>query len=544
MSNQVVNVKFKNMSEIILLNDTVNNSVLGDSRYMGAYTLASQLESAGFKVTVIDYFTRHPDFFTFIDKFITPRTLFIGISSTFLAKSPSMIKLSDPEYGKILVDAVLSKNGNNREDLHENYNNPGLWFKTPEELLLWTKKLKNLLHQKNPLGHIILGGAKTSLLVEQKAIDEFDYIVIGTADRAIVELARHLKANTTPAFSKLGNKKILNNLQDSNNKQCPETLYHSKFAIQKKESLPIEISRGCLYNCNFCHYEKKESYRKDLSVLKNEFIRNYENFGTTVYQFCDDCFNDSLKKVEETCNMIMGLPFKIEWISYARVDLAVSRPETLAAMIESGAKGLFFGIESLNDEAIKNSGKKVRSEKLKQFLLETYQQYSDRCLFEGSFIVGLPGETKESIEKTIQWLTENRALDFVSAARLYLQPYEARLDKVSVDYSEYSRSPDLYGIIKSEEKINNQEWTQTNMNSTEASELTRVFLEKWSDSGKNTILRNIFDYPVLRSSGFSQQQIWDMARNEKNAASWGEQALARFQKFVWNYWKELEEKNA
>src|SRR5690606_35918718 len=142
-------------------------------------------------------------------------------------------------------------------------------------------------------------------------------------------------------------------------------------------------------------------------ILKTEFVRNYENFGTTVYHFCDDCFNDSRAKVESVCNVIGQLPFKIEWISYARVDLAIRAPETLEMMIESGVKGLYFGVESFNSVVAKNAGKGVPSEQVKQFLLDFKSKYKNQCLLQASFISGLPGETVESFNETGDWLVSH-----------------------------------------------------------------------------------------------------------------------------------------
>lgn len=531
------------MSDVVLLSDTVTNTVLGDSRYMGPYALASELEKAGFSVVVIDYFTRHPDFFSFLEKFITPQTLFIGVSSTFLAKAPTFPKLANESYREILVDSLLSKNGNNREEFQSSYNQAGLWFDDADDLINWTLKCRSVLTKKNPNGKLVLGGAKTSLLLHKKAIIEFDFIALSAADHAIVDLAKKLKKNESPNFKLNGSLKVLNNEADLKEKFCPTSNFSPKHAIKFKESLPIEISRGCIFSCKFCHYDKKESFRKNLNTLRDEFIRNYELFGTQVYHFCDDCFNDSKVKVLETCAMMQSLPFKLEWISYARIDLCVYHPETLEAMINSGAKGLFFGIESFNDDAIKRAGKKVPSEKIKQCLIESYQKYSAQCLFEGSFIIGLPGEDVDSINKTIEWLTNNKAFDFISAARLYLQPYTQEYDNVSIDYSDYSRKPDEFGITKKNNDATTIEWEHSTMNSSQASQLTKEFLHKWAQNGKNTIFRNIFDYPILRTLDFSKEEIWLMAKDETQASHWGKLASQRYTNFLEQYWKKLIEEN-
>lgn len=532
------------MADVILLTDTVTNSALGDSRYIGSYSLATSLEKAGFKVIVIDYFLRHPDFFNYLKEFISNETLFIGVSSTFLSRPVSWNKLADEDYRKILIESTLSRDGNNRDEYHHLYRKKGLWFDDESELSCWAESVKQILRARNPDGQLIIGGAKTSLLLNQTVLSPFDYVVLGTANFSIVEFARSLKDKRPPEHQLFRNYKVITESQSLKNEIILPVIFTDKNAIAKNESLPLEISRGCSFNCKFCHYEKRGSNRKNLHLLKEEIIRNYETHGTNVYQFCDDCFNDSRAKVLETCSMFLTLPFQIEWISYARVDVAVKFPETMDIMIKSGAKGLFFGIESFNDQALKKAGKKIPSDEVKEFLLNTYQRYQEHCLFEGSFIVGLPGENEESIIETIHWMVQNKPLDFISVARLYLQPYSSTLDKTSMDYSEYSRSPLDYGItIESPENTQNPQWSHAAMTSQEASALSEKFLKLWSLEGKNTILRNIFTYPILRTLGFSISEIWDMARNESTAASWGMEANKRYVLFLENYWKTLKENN-
>ena len=53
---------------------------------MGPYVLASRLEAAGFRTLVIDWFTDIPDFFSYLEPFLSPDILAVGISSTFLSQ--------------------------------------------------------------------------------------------------------------------------------------------------------------------------------------------------------------------------------------------------------------------------------------------------------------------------------------------------------------------------------------------------------------------------------------------------------------------------
>ena len=95
--------------------------------------------------------------------------------------------------------------------------------------------------------------------------------------------------------------------------------WHSKDCILPGETLPIEISRGCIFKCNFCSYplngKKKFDYLRDPALIKEELIYNYENFQTTNYFFADDTFNDSTLKLESLHKVITELPFKIKFVT-------------------------------------------------------------------------------------------------------------------------------------------------------------------------------------------------------------------------------------
>lgn len=486
---------------------------------MGPYVLASQLERAGFDVAVIDYFTRIPDFFEYLEQFLDSSTLFVGISSTFLSPAGP-----DPSGAKF--------------DLR--YGHSGLWLPTGNDLKEWVAKLRSVVRKHNPAAKIVLGGAKAvHPLKGWGEAGVFDFIGLSATDQSIVEFATSLKLGTFPKSYEHKSNLLIDNREELKNKRCPETILNSKYAIRAKESLPIEVSRGCVFNCKFCHFDKKESFRKDLATLRGEFLRNYELFGTTVYHFCDDCFNDSRKKVEEICTMILGLPFKIEWVSYARVDVAVRFPETMRLMVESGASGLFFGLESFNYTVARNAGKGTPPEKVKEFLIEAQQKYGDRCLLQGSFITGLPGETIESTMETIDWVTNNRALDFVFLTPLYISPaaYDQKIDKVSVDFSEYSRSPESHGFKKFDDQ--SAYWEHDTMNFDQAVDLASQFQMAWEAAGHKTFMRQIWEYPMLRTLGFTKNEIRDMALNEKMAEIWKREAFSRFANFTKEYWERL-----
>lgn len=510
------------MSEVIILSDIVTPDTYGHSRYLAPYTLASSLENSGFDVTVIDYFTRNESFFAYLEKFLTENTIILGISTTFLNYQRS----SSSHLSKI-------------QELRDFHTNGALWLADDESIKRWLNQLRTMLSTKAPKCKIVLGGAKSHRILHNKeTYGEIDYVCIGAGDKIVVDLANHLRHEKPLDFMQHSSFKILKGGLKSNSQDCPEAVFKPNFSIQANESLPIEISRGCAFNCKFCSYDKRKNLKKDLSVLKNEFLRNYETYGTTVYYFSDDCFNDKRDKVETFCNMFLSLPFKIEWVSYARVDLAIRFPETLDLMIQSGARGLWWGLESFNEVVARNAGKGTPIDKVKEFLIHFKRTYSQECLTSGSFIVGLPGETRESILETINWFKENPTLDFVHAGPLVISSYNEDFDKVLIDYADYARSPEKFGF----QKIAFQPkpyWEHATMNSDVAESLSLSWMNK-PDIG----VRSIWMYPHLRTLGFTKDQIFQHSRPQESTAEFRGEVSRRFESHLHLYFNDLLKKRS
>ncbi len=317
-------------ADVVLLSDVVLWGEVGNSRYAGPYTIASSLREAGYRVAVIDYFTRFPSseaFFQYLEEFLKPNLKVVGISSTFLA--PAFETLSTRAHRSVGLERFYSGE---------------LFASTENELIDWLDQLRKLLAARAPNAKIVLGGVKAQFAaLRPRAYEKIDYVVLGPGDRAIVDITRAIEKGETPKQKEVRGRLVIDNGFDLENKICPVMHLLPEDALGRGEAMPLEVARGCIFNCKFCHYEKKQSVKKPLGLLRDEMIRNYENFGTSTYLLSDDCFNDHPSKVEATCEMFLELPFKIEWTAYSRVDVAVAYPHTVDLMVRSGAKGLYWG---------------------------------------------------------------------------------------------------------------------------------------------------------------------------------------------------------
>jgi hypothetical protein len=176
--------------------------------------------------------------------------------------------------------------------------------------------------------------------------------------------------------------------------------------IEPNDWLPIEVARGCAFNCAYCNYPRRGNFDsfRNADSLREELIRNYEKFGVTKYTLVDDLYNDSKEKVRYLYDNVWSrLPFRPEWVSFMRLDMFWADPESAEIVKASGARYGAFGIETLNDQAGKRIGKGLGKRRILETLQLLKEKWGDEVLVGANMISGLPFEPLESIHESIDW---------------------------------------------------------------------------------------------------------------------------------------------
>ena len=408
-------------------------------RSIGAYQVAHHCRKNDITCQVIDFVDLFEldDLENIILSFVTDKTLAIGVSTTFFYKADTTEKFIDKNQK---VDEIIS---------------PEL-----RELLVKVKsKFPNLK---------FIGGGASSYKLEEDLL--FDVIFHGYSEQSVVEYIQELKGlKKKKLYPKKQNQIIIDGMLSHFDIQTLDHRWSISDCVLSSETLPIEISRGCIFKCNFCSYplngKKKFDYLRDPELIKDELIYNYENFRTTNYFFTDDTFNDSTQKLENLHKILTQLPFKIKFTTYLRIDLIHAHKEQIQLLKEMGLGSCFFGIETLNHESGKIIGKGMRPELVKEFLLELHNDhwYSE-IPFTCSFIIGLPKEDKASIINTHTWIRTTPFND------LWF-PLFIRKGEKYYYYSEFETNYEKYGY-----KLDDQGyWYNDIMNFQEALVLSEEF---------------------------------------------------------------------
>ena len=161
--------------------------------------------------------------------------------------------------------------------------------------------------------------------------------------------------------------------------------------------------RGCKSHCSFCLWPQTISghkYRtRSVKNITAEITWARDNFPEIKeFFFDDDTLTDNIEHVEALAKEIGKLG--IVWSCNAKANVPY---ETLKIMKDNGLRLLLVGYESGNQNILVNIKKGIRIDVAKQF---TRDCHNLGILIHGTFIVGLPGETSETIEETIKYAKE------------------------------------------------------------------------------------------------------------------------------------------
>lgn len=350
---------------------------------LGAAKLAHVLRSHGYSCLVVNHLHtfNETDFCELIDHCVSDRTKLLGFSGTFLTNIEGIEDVLDPNseknFGSMNFNRSFFPQGKKFEDAV-------------------IKKIKSV----NPNCKIALGGISQE--IQNKNIN---FYVAGYAESAILNLVNHLsgKEQLNNSRKNIYGITVIDdrnaseyNFAESTMQWLPEDIFNAKV-------LPIEIARGCVFNCTFCSYPMRGKKNLDF-VRKPKFIQaeleeNYEKYGITTYSLMDDTFNDNDEKIDILLEVSKKLKFQPIYWCYARLDLLSVKKERLQKMYDLGVRSMFFGIETFHQSAGKIIKKGFDPNKQIDTVIKIRNKYNNEIMMHGSFIIGLPEEPLDHVRK-------------------------------------------------------------------------------------------------------------------------------------------------
>lgn len=162
----------------------------------------------------------------------------------------------------------------------------------------------------------------------------------------------------------------------------------------------MSLSRGCVFSCIFCAHKfiGKKLRLRSPNIIVEEMAMLYDKYNVRNIEFTDSTLNANNEWLKELCEKIIKLNRKIIWGCQFRADKADRK--TLSLMKKSGCRELFVGVESADNQMLRRMKKGESIEKIEAGIKMMYEQ---GFYPELGFILGMPGETEESIFKTIKF---------------------------------------------------------------------------------------------------------------------------------------------
>ncbi len=179
----------------------------------------------------------------------------------------------------------------------------------------------------------------------------------------------------------------------------------------------IRSSQGCPYKCKFCTFPKASPKFKERSVdsIRKE-LKEISSVGIKNIAFTDDHFAISQRRIRDICKMMLEEKFNFNW--FAAIRASAINEDNAKLLAETGCRVLCVGLESGDDRILKLINKQTNTS-TNMKCLEILNKHN--IVAYGSFLLGFPGETDETVRNTIAWINSS-PLKLYKVFLFYLLP--------------------------------------------------------------------------------------------------------------------------
>jgi hopanoid biosynthesis associated radical SAM protein HpnJ len=277
--------------------------------------------------------------------------------------------------------------------------------------------LAKAIRDVNPNIKIAFVGPHVTVLPERSLKDcpAIDFVCRKEFDYSVVEFAHGKPLNEILGISYRSNGSVVHTpdrpqIEDLDSLPHVTDVYRRDLDV-KRYNVPFLLypyvslytTRGCPAQCTFCLWPQTLSghpwRKRSTDDVAHEMAKAKEYWpGVKEFFFDDDTFNIQKARTVELCSKLK--PLNLTWSCTSRVTTDY---ETLKAMKEAGCRLLIVGYESGDQQILKNIKKGATIERARQFTKDCHKL---GLVVHGDFILGLPGETRETIRNTIDFAKE------------------------------------------------------------------------------------------------------------------------------------------
>lgn len=300
-----------------------------------------------------------------------------------------------------------------------------------DKILYWVKKIK-------PTILCVIGGPHVSALPERTLKEtNADVCVVGEGEYTFLDLVKtfekradfkevrgiYYRAENGKIFF-TGDRAFICNLDG-----LPFPTWHllpplssyspspPNLKSERKLCASVITTRGCPFKCKFCDKSVfGNTYRKrSAESIIDEIEELIKKYGVREIRFWDDLFTLDKDRVEKICFELMRRELKVSWSCDSRVDTITDK--LLELMKKAGCWQISYGIESGSQKILDLLGKGIKLSEVRD-TIEISKKVG--LSTKGYFMLGLPGDTRETMKKTIEF-SESLNLDY--AIFSFYSPY-------------------------------------------------------------------------------------------------------------------------
>ena len=258
---------------------------------------------------------------------------------------------------------------------------------------------------------VIFGGIHASAMPEE-ALLYGDAVLIGEAEGGLwEEVLTDVKNKRLKSFYKLS--------------ECPDLQTHIvpkrdliKCSSGKFQIAPVETTRGCPYNCDFCTVSRFFGTKQRHKPVR-DIVIDAESCSQKYLFFTDDNVAIDRKFAMELFKEL--IPLNKRWVGQS--SIRISKDDELMKMAyKSGCRGLLIGFESMSDEGISTYRKTLKT--IGENVLAVKKLRDNGILTMASLIFGLDSDTEEVFDISYEFLSKSKSAFFQSCV---MTPYPGTL---------------------------------------------------------------------------------------------------------------------
>lgn len=177
------------------------------------------------------------------------------------------------------------------------------------------------------------------------------------------------------------------------------TLWREPRIKANERCMPVLSGRGCIFTCNFCYRMDKGFRPRSAESIIEEVQRLKKDYDVTFISFFDELLMSSVDRTVDLCERFIKADLGVRWACNGRLNFA--RPDVLKVMKEAGCVHISYGIESMDENALRIMNKALT---VKQIIVGIENTLAAGISPGYNIIFGHIGEHEESLNMGVDFL--------------------------------------------------------------------------------------------------------------------------------------------